>query len=81
MIMRTLSIKKLNIPSSGYDKDTQSKPALFTTQSVRAEEEKLIRFADRIAKRSATALSSSSIETELENKNLSEEQKSAYVFL
>lgn len=61
-----------------YDKETQDKTGYFTTQSVRAEEEKLIRFADRIAKKSAVSLPSSSIEKGLENKNLSEEQKAAY---
>jgi len=61
-----------------YDKETGNKTKLFTTQRVRKEEEKLIRFADRIAKETAIPLSCPSIEKGLENKQLSDEQKAAY---
>jgi Ti-type conjugative transfer relaxase TraA len=61
-----------------YDKETQKETGYFTTQSVRAEEEKLIRFADSIAKKSAVSLSSFSMKKGLENKNLSDEQNTAY---
>jgi Ti-type conjugative transfer relaxase TraA len=61
-----------------YDKGTQKETGYFTTQSVRKEEEKLIRFADSIAKKSAVSLSSISMEKGLENSRLSEEQKAAY---
>ncbi len=61
-----------------YDKETQRKTGFFTTQRVRKEEEKFIRFADRIANKTPTLLSSYSIEKGLENKKLSEEQKTAY---
>lgn len=61
-----------------YDKETQGKTRFFTTHKVRKEEEKLIRFADSIAKKSAVRLSSISVEKGLEGKSLSEEQKKAY---
>lgn len=61
-----------------YDKETKEKTGFFTTQRVREEEEKLIRFADSIAKKSRVPLSSASVEKGLEGKALSEEQKEAY---
>ncbi|HUX78500.1 MAG TPA: AAA family ATPase, partial [Alphaproteobacteria bacterium] len=61
-----------------YDKDTKEKTGHFTTQKVRAEEEKLLRFADTIAKKTTVRLSSVSTEKGLEDKNLSDEQKTAY---
>lgn len=61
-----------------YDKETKEKTGLFTTQRVREEEEKLIRFADSIAKKSVVPLSPVSIERGLEGKILSDEQKAAY---
>ncbi|MBP6951535.1 MAG: AAA family ATPase [Alphaproteobacteria bacterium] len=61
-----------------YDKETREKTGFSTTQRVRTEEEKLIRFADSIAKKSAVRLSAFSIEKGMEGKNLSNEQKIAY---
>lgn len=61
-----------------YDKGTKEKTGFFTTQRVRDEEEKLVRFADTIAKKSAVPLSSLSIEKGLEGKTLSDEQKTVY---
>ncbi len=61
-----------------YDKETQEKTGYFTTQSVREEEEKLIRFADNLAKRSSVRLSTVAIEKGLEGRTLSDEQKKAY---
>ncbi|OJW51839.1 MAG: hypothetical protein BGO67_07395 [Alphaproteobacteria bacterium 41-28] len=66
-----------------FDKETET--GYFTTQDVRSEEEKLIRFADTIAKRRTFALPSVFISKGLSGKipafagtNLSAEQRKAY---
>lgn len=61
-----------------YDKETGQKTSYFTTHEVRAEEEKLIRFADKIARNPAPVLSSDSIAKGLEGRAFSEEQHKAY---
>lgn len=61
-----------------YDKETGKGTGYFTTQEVRVEEEKLVRFADSIAKRNMSALHPKFVERGLEEKNLSSEQKEAY---
>lgn len=61
-----------------YDKETKEKSRYFTTKDVRAEEEKLLRFVDTVASKSADTLSSSAIKKGLENKTLTDEQKKAY---
>ncbi|HUX79702.1 MAG TPA: AAA family ATPase [Alphaproteobacteria bacterium] len=61
-----------------YDKETEQRTPYFTTQEVRAEEEKLIRFADKITKRSAPILSSEAIAKGLEGRAFSQEQHKAY---
>lgn len=61
-----------------YDKETQKETGYFTTQAVREEEEKLLRFTDSIAKRSAIPLSDLPIEKGLEGKILSDEQRKSY---
>lgn len=61
-----------------YDKETGQRTPYFTTHEVRAEEEKLLRFADKIAKKSAPILSSEVIEKGLEGRAFSQEQHKAY---
>ena len=61
-----------------YDKETGQRTPYFTTLEVRAEEEKLIRFADKVAKKSAPVLSTEAIEKGLEGRALSQEQHKAY---
>lgn len=61
-----------------YDRETGEKTGNFTTKEVRAEEEKLIRFADHIVNKQTYGLHSVFIEKGLEGKTLSEEQKEAY---
>lgn len=61
-----------------YDKETQKETGYFTTQAVREEEEKLLRFTDSIAKRSAIPLSDMSIEKGVKGKSLSDEQRKSY---
>ncbi|MBA3814484.1 MAG: AAA family ATPase [Alphaproteobacteria bacterium] len=61
-----------------YDKENGQKTAHFTTKQVRAEEEKLLRFADGIANKSTFALPSNLAENGLEGKTLSQEQKTAF---
>jgi Ti-type conjugative transfer relaxase TraA len=61
-----------------YDKETKEKTGFFTTQRVREEEEKFVRFADSIANKLRVPLSSVSAEKGLEGKTLSDEQKAAY---
>lgn len=61
-----------------YDKETGAKTTYFTTQEVRAEEEKLMRFADTIAKQPSHSLSSQAIEKGMKGRTLSEEQQKAY---
>jgi len=61
-----------------YDKETGQLTPYFTTQEIRAEEEKLMRFSDKIAQRSVTPLSSKAVEQGLEGKTLTEEQRQAY---
>jgi len=67
-----------NAVLSLYDKETGKKTGYFTTQEVRSEEEKLLRFADGIAKRDVSALHPKFVEKGLEEKNLSPEQREAY---
>ncbi len=57
-----------------YDKETGNATGSFTTREVRAEEEKLIRFTDAIAKKSTPCLAAESTQ----EKTLSEEQQKAY---
>lgn len=61
-----------------YDKDTGEKTPYFTIRAVRAEEEKLMRFADKIAGRSREALAQGALDQECKEKNLSEEQRQAF---
>ncbi len=61
-----------------YDKATGTQTSFFTTQEVRAEEEKLLRFADGISHKTRSALSPRSIKAGLSKKPLSNEQKDAY---
>lgn len=61
-----------------YDKETGEKTSFYTTQEVRKEEEKLLRFADAIAKRSVPVLSDASIKKGMEGRAFSQEQKAAY---
>jgi Ti-type conjugative transfer relaxase TraA len=70
----------LNHPSllSLYDKETGDKTLYFTTKDVRAEEEKLLRFADSVGKRSVSLLSPAAIEKGMEGRAFSEEQHKAY---
>ncbi len=60
-----------------YDKDISQKTAYFTTQEVRAEEEKLLRFVDKIAKRPAPTLSPEAIAKGIEGRALNKEQHKA----
>ncbi|MBS0271766.1 MAG: AAA family ATPase [Proteobacteria bacterium] len=61
-----------------YDKKTKEETGFFTTEHVRGEEEKLVRFADNISKKSAICLTPAAIEKGLEGRHLSNEQKTAY---
>ncbi len=61
-----------------YDKETQEKTAYFTTHQVRDEEEKLLRFADSISKRSPIRVSPFARTLGEQGKSLSFEQKRAY---
>lgn len=61
-----------------YNKDTGQKTTYFTTKHVRAEEEKLLRFADSIESRHSFALPTLLAEKVLEGKSLSDEQRAAY---
>ncbi|OJW52228.1 MAG: hypothetical protein BGO67_05390 [Alphaproteobacteria bacterium 41-28] len=61
-----------------YDKETGKKTVYFTTKEVRAEEEKLLRFADKIAKKPTPILSPEAIAKGMEGRALSEEQHKAY---
>ncbi|OJW47894.1 MAG: hypothetical protein BGO67_03115 [Alphaproteobacteria bacterium 41-28] len=61
-----------------YEKDTADITQFFTTAQVRAEEEKLLRFADAIANKPAFGLHPICIEKGLEGKSLNHEQKEAY---
>jgi hypothetical protein len=61
-----------------YDKETGQQTPYFTTKEVRAEEEKLMRFADSVGKRPVSALSSAAIKKGMEGRSFSEEQQKAY---
>lgn len=61
-----------------YDSETTQVTGCYTTKRVRDEEEKLMRFAEAIAQKSAPSLSASSIAVGLENKSFTEEQLKAY---
>jgi Ti-type conjugative transfer relaxase TraA len=61
-----------------YDKETGEKTPFFTTHEVRQEEEKLLRFADSISKRSSHALTTAAIEKGVEGRAFTQEQKAAY---
>jgi len=61
-----------------YDRETGQSTLYFTTHEVRAEEEKLIRFADKIAKKPALVLSPEAIAKGLEGRAFSQEQYKAY---
>ncbi|HBW25268.1 MAG TPA: hypothetical protein DER04_05025, partial [Holosporales bacterium] len=61
-----------------YDKDTQEKTKYFTTDEVRVEEEKLLRFIEGIANTSRSSLKSSSNQKGQIEKSLTAEQKEAY---
>lgn len=61
-----------------YDKETHKETKYFTTSEVRAEEEKLLRFADGIARSSRSPLKPSSIQKGEIGKSLNTEQKEAY---
>lgn len=61
-----------------YDKETGNKTGYFTTIDVRAEEEKLLRFAASVGKRTAPFLSSEAVAKGMEGRAFSEEQHKAY---
>ncbi len=61
-----------------YEKDTANITQFFTTEKIRTEEQKLLRFADAIANKSTFGLPTIFIEKGLEGKKLSHEQKAAY---
>ncbi len=61
-----------------YEKDTGTDSGYFTTEEVRREEEKLLRFADGIAGRHGSPLKASSVAFGKEGKSLSSEQNDAY---
>lgn len=61
-----------------YDKETGNKTAFFTTKEVRAEEEKLMRFATSVGKRSTPVLSPKAVAKGMEGRAFSEEQQKAY---
>lgn len=61
-----------------YDKDTGNATPCFTTEKVRSEEEKLLRFTDVIAKKPTFGLPPIFIEKGLEGKTLTNEQREAY---
>lgn len=61
-----------------YDKGSGQKTAYFTTKAVRAEEEKLLRFADAISNRFVRVLSSAASRKGLGKRTLSDEQRKAY---
>lgn len=61
-----------------YDKETGHRTPYFTTKEVRAEEEKLLRFAESVGKRSVPSLSPKAIEKGMEGRSFSEEQQKAY---
>jgi len=61
-----------------YDKGTGKETGYYTTNEVRTEEEKLLRFADGIANRDVSVLRPKFVEKGLREKNLSPEQRVAY---
>lgn len=61
-----------------HNKETKEQSGYFTTKDVRAEEEKLLRFADSIAQRSTYGLSSHAVAKGLENRTLTDEQRRAF---
>jgi Ti-type conjugative transfer relaxase TraA len=61
-----------------YDRETGEETGYFTTREVRAEEEKLLRFAYKIAAKETFSLPFVFIDKGLKNKTLSEEQRKAY---
>lgn len=61
-----------------YDQETTQRTDYYTTKIVRAEEEKLFRFAASIAERPSTPLSATSIEKGLMGRTLTEEQHHTY---
>ena len=61
-----------------YDKETGQQTTYFTTADVRSEEEKLMRFADRIASKARAALDQPLAVSKEEKIVLSAEQKAVY---
>ena len=61
-----------------YDKETGKRTNYFTTKEVRAEEEKLLRFADSIANKDASILHPAFVKKGIIGKSLSAEQREAY---
>lgn len=61
-----------------YNKETGNKTAYFTTKEVRAEEEKLLRFAASVGKRTVSSLSVEAVAKGMEGRAFSEEQHKAY---
>lgn len=61
-----------------YDKETGKQTPYFTTKEVRAEEEKLMRFAESVGKGSVSSLSPKAIEKGMDGRSFSEEQHKAY---
>ena len=60
-----------------YDQETGEKTLYFTTQEVREEELKLLRFADKVNERGGKPISEEIAATVVEQKGLYEEQKAA----
>lgn len=61
-----------------YNKETGDKTTYFTTKEVRTEEDKLLRFAASVEKRSVSSLSPEAAAKGLEGRAFSEEQLKAY---
>ena len=61
-----------------YEKETGKQAPFFTTQEVRAEEEKLLRFTDAISTKTLESLPDWAVEKGVEDKMLTDEQKAAY---
>lgn len=61
-----------------YDKNSGQKTTYFTTKEVRAEEEKLLRFADTIRNQPSFSLPAILAEKGLENRTLNHEQREAF---
>ena len=61
-----------------YDPQTGERTPFFTTQEARAEDRKLLRFAEALATRSVSGLSEAAIRTGSDGRSFSEEQGAVY---